>query len=205
VNVRFSSAVRRGRIARPRRGGATERGYSLIELLFVSALLAVIAAATVPQSLVMIDRSRAFAAARYLSARMSQARIGAVGRTATVALRFDQEPAGTTFRVFVDGNGNGVRTRDIGAGVDRQIEDPVLLGDMFPGVTIGLSPALGDEAVQLGGDLLSFTPSGTATSGSIYIRGRDGSQFVVRVLGATGRSRVLRYDPARFEWVDALW
>jgi hypothetical protein len=51
---------------------------------------------------------------------------------------------------------------------------------------------------------MSFTPSGTATSGTIYIRGRDGSQFAVRVLGATGRTRVLRYLPARKEWTDAF-
>jgi hypothetical protein len=32
--------------------------------------------------------------------------------------------------------------------------------------------------------------------------GRDGSQYVVRVTGATARTRVLRYVPARDEWVD---
>jgi hypothetical protein len=59
--------------------------------------------------------------------------------------------------------------------------------------------------VQLGGSsLLSFTPSGTSTSGTIYILGRDGSQFAVRVLGVTGRVRLLRLDTASEEWVGSL-
>lgn len=183
-----------------------QHGYSLIELLFVCALLAVIGAASIPQSLAMIERARAFAAARYLSARMAQARLTAVSRSATVSLRFDRDARGFTFRAFVDGNRNGVRTRDILAGIDREIDEPVRLGDLFPGVTIGLQPDLGGgDGLQVGGDLLSFSSSGTATSGSVYIRGPDASQFVVRVLGATGRTRVLRYDPGRAEWVDALW
>jgi len=117
-------------------------------------------------------------------------------RTSTVALRFAREPRGITFGAFIDGNRNGVRARDILAGLDRPVEAPVLLADIFPGVAIALSAGLGgDAALQLGGsDLLSFTPSGTATSGSVYIRGPDGSQFAVRVLGATGRARVLQYD-----------
>jgi hypothetical protein len=137
---------------------------------------------------------------------MSQARISAIGRSTTIALRFDEGAGGITFRVFADGNHNGVRTADIRAGVDQPLEDPVLLGDLFPGVRIAVPAGVAGDAVQLsGGALLSFTPDGTATSGSIYIRGRDGSQFVVRVLGATGRSRVLRHDAARGEWIDALW
>jgi hypothetical protein len=52
--------------------------------------------------------------------------------------------------------------------------------------------------------LLSFTPTGTASSRTLYVRGRDGSQYAVRVLGATGRTRVLRYAPAIRAWVEVL-
>ena len=44
-------------------------------------------------------------------------------------------------------------------------------------------------------DCLFFTPLGTATSGSIYVRGRDGSEFVIRDLGVTLRARVQRRRP----------
>jgi type II secretory pathway pseudopilin PulG len=170
------------------------------------ATMGVLLAVAVPQTLTTVDRARGLAAARYLSGRMALARAQAVGRSTTVALRFLAEPTGTSVAVVEDGNRNGVRTYDIALGVDRSTDAPVHLSDLFPGVEIGLTPQTpGTDAVQLGRtDIMSFTPSGTATSGSVYIRGRDGTQWVVRVLGVTGRTRVLRYVPATSEWVHAF-
>jgi len=150
-----------------------------------------------------IERSRGFAAARYLASRMALARAQAVSRSATIALRFLDGPTGVSIAVIQDGNRNGVRARDIDLQIDRPIDAPVMLSDLFPGVQIGLaSQTSGTDPVLLGGsNILSFTPHGTATSGSVYIRGRDGTQWMVRVLGATGRTRVLRYVTASGEWV----
>jgi len=146
------------------------------------------------------------AAARYLSARMALARANAVRRSAVIALRFEPTGRGVGFSVVQDGNGNGVRTVDIQASIDRVIDGPILISDLFPGVAIGLVPqAPAPEAVQLGGtSILSFTPSGTATSGSIYLRGKDGTQWAVRVLGVTARTRVLRFQAATRQWVNAF-
>ena len=81
----------------------------------------------------------------------------------------------------------------------------LLLADQFPGTEIGVVPSLGDDPVQIGNsNILSFTPAGTATSGTIYIRSRDNTQWCVRVLGATARTRVQRYDPRTKEWKDAF-
>jgi type II secretory pathway pseudopilin PulG len=165
----------------------------------------ILTAVAVPQVLASIDRSRAWAAARYLAARMALARSQAVMRSATVALRFEEDQRGFTFGVFVDGNGNGVRIRDIASGIDRRLDPPTRLSDLFPGVTIALSEGSKGDPVRIGStSLMSFTPMGTATSGTIYLRGRDGSQFGVRVLGATGRTRVLRYVPSTGEWTAGL-
>ena len=114
-------------------------------------------------------------------------------------------PPASASAFIQDGNRNGVRARDIDAQIDRTIEAPVRLSELFPGVEIGLTPQTpGTDPVQLGGsNILSFTPHGTASSGSVYIRGRDGTQWVVRVLGATGRTRVLQYVPRSGEWVYA--
>ena len=65
-------------------------GYTLIEMLFVTSLIAIVSAIAVPQSLVTLDRARAAAAARYLASRMAMARSHAVMRSAHVALRFDE-------------------------------------------------------------------------------------------------------------------
>jgi len=162
-------------------------------------------AVAIPQTLSTIERARGFAAARYLASRMALAQAQAVSRSTTIALRFVSSPTGVSIGVVQDGNRNGVRARDIDLQIDRLIDAPVMLSQLFPGVEIGLTPQTpGSDPIQLGGTkLLSFTPHGTASSGSLYIRGRDGTQWVVRVLGATGRTRVLRYVPASSEWVYA--
>jgi type II secretory pathway pseudopilin PulG len=177
----------------------------LIELLFVTALIAVVSAIAVPQSLAAMDRARAASAARYLASRMAVARSQAVMRSAHVALRFDGDRSRITFRMFVDGNHDGVRTDDIATGVDAPLDAAVRLADLYPGVAIALGSDAGADPVRLGSsNLLSFTPFGTSTSGSIYVRGRDGSQFAIRVLGGTGRARVERFDVHSRAWIDAF-
>ena len=160
----------------------------------------------IPQVLVTIDSSRTSAAARYLSSRLMLARMLAVQRSAAVAIRFDTDARGYRFATYQDGNGNGVRSVDIWASVDRELDQPVLLFELFPGVDFVLTvDAEPGDPIQLSGtSLLTFTPSGTATSGSVYLRGRDRSQYVVRVLGATGRVRVLRYDTSQGQWIERL-
>jgi hypothetical protein len=48
--------------------------------------------------------------------------------------------------------------------------------------------------------MLSLGPDGTASSGSVYLHGRR-LQYAVRVLGATGRTRVLRFDRGTGRWI----
>ena len=133
------------------------------------------------------------------------ARSLAVMRSANVALRFRRVGSDFTLQMFADTDYDGVRTRDIDARVDRPIGMPVRLSDLFPGVVIGTPGPLGGDAVRIGSsDLLSFTPLGTATPGTIYIRGRDGTQLAVRILGATARARVLRLVARTGEWVESF-
>jgi type II secretory pathway pseudopilin PulG len=175
-------------------------------VIFVAALFAILAAIAIPQATATVDRSRAWAATRYLWGQMALARAQAVKRSATVALRFEGQESRITFTAFADGNRNGVRTADIAANIDTRLDGPVNLSDMFPGVTIGVVPETGViDPLQIGTSrILSFTSLGTATPGTVYIRGRDGSQFAVRVLGPTARTRVLRYVPATRNWVDSF-
>jgi Tfp pilus assembly protein FimT len=174
--------------------------------MFVVALVAVLAGIAVPLVFASLDRSRGAIAARYLAARMALARAQAAARGAAVALRFDESAAGITVAVYQDGNRNGVRGLDIARGIDALVDAPVRLAEKFPGVDIGLAAGTtGSDPVRVGGsNLLSFSPLGTASSGTIYIRSRDGTQWGVRVLGATGRTRVLRYDPRTRGWTDAF-
>ena len=52
--------------------------------------------------------------------------------------------------------------------------------------------------------LLSVSPAGTATSGTLYLRGRGNVAYALVVLGATGRTTLLRCDARAGTWsVDA--
>lgn len=199
MNPRERGAVRP---SRSRGSPGAHGGYTFIELLFATALVAILAGIAVPHGGVAIDRHRASAAARFISARAGLARAEAVKRSAYVALRFERRASGIVFGTVVDGNRNGVRTTDIASRQDWLLDAPVSLADMFPGVAIALgdSPAASNSVTFGPSGLLSFSPIGTATSGTVYVRGRDGSQFAVRVLGATGRTRVLRYVPRTGQW-----
>jgi hypothetical protein len=210
--VTVSSAKRRqrrtvigGRADRARSVARGPQGFSVMDLVFSCAALCVLCAVTVPQTLATVERARGLAAARYLAGRMALARAQAVSHSTTMALRFVEGPRGISIGVFQDGNRNGVRAVDIDQQIDRPVDATLMLSDLFPGVEIGLAPHVpGTDPVQLGGsNILSFTAHGTASSGSVYVRGRDGTQWVVRVLGATARCRVLRYVPGTGEWVDA--
>lgn len=189
----------------PRPGLAGARGVTSLELLLVAAVLVVLTGIGIPGLLGTIDRSRGLAATRYVAARAAAARLRAVSRSASVALRFETGARGTTIATVEDGDRDGVRSDDIVSQVDRVIEAPLLLTDLFPGVDIGILPLTGvSNAVELGGtDLLSFSPNGTSTSGTVYVRDRAGTQWAVRVLGVTARARVLRFDPATGAWVHA--
>lgn len=167
-------------------------------------LVAVLGAMTVPPLLAGLDRSRTHAAARFVASRLAVARGQAVARGATVGVRFTTDGAIVSMRTYADGNGNGLRTGDMASGIDRPLDTPTRLDELFPGVVFAPDDGTGD-AVQFGAsDILSFTPSGTATSGTTYLRGRDGARFAVRVLGATARTRILRYDPVRREFVETF-
>lgn len=188
------------------------RGISLSELLVVLGLVSTMAALSVPLVARGVDAARARAGARYLAARLQFARLLAVKRSQYVALRF--EPIGDSFqlRFYADGNGNGVRTTEIERRVDVPLGPPERLEDQFPGVSLGFAgdvPGVDgtgrfgpmDSPVRVGSSrLLSFSPLGTATSGTIYVRGRNFEQHAVRVLGPTGRIRLLRLDRATGRW-----
>ena len=84
---------------------------------------------------------------------------------------------------------------------------------LFPGVSFGFEPNAtlidgtsvveGADPIRFGAtDLVSFSPIGTATSGSAYLHGSGGWQYAVVVLGATARSRTTQFDRMASAWVE---
>ena len=61
---------------------------------------------------------------------------------------------------------------------------------------------MGKAAIRVGAaGLLSFAPTGSGTSGTMYLRGLT-KQFAVRVYGPTGRVRLLEFDWRARVWVE---
>jgi hypothetical protein len=178
--------------------------------MLASSIFLIVAAISVPATTSVLDEVRTGMAARYLEGRILNARAVAVRRSARVALRF--EPTDSDYRMaeYVDGNGNGVRNAEIAARIDPELAGPQRIGQLFPGVSFGLLPGLpdvdgtrstGTDGVRIGvSRLLTLGPDGTASSGTLYVRGRRG-QYAIRILGATGRTRVLRFHPGTMGWV----
>jgi hypothetical protein len=126
-------------------------------------------------------------------------------------LRFEDEDGHYRFSTYIDGNGNGIRSSEVARQIDFPLGRADQLEDHFPGVTFGfyddVLPVMPDDAL-IGGDpirigrseFLSFSPLGSATSGTLYVRGQGKQQFAVRVFGVTGRVSVLRFDFQNRRW-----
>lgn len=192
---------------------ASESGLTAVEIVTTCALFVTVSALAIPSSLAAVDEYRTASAAWYLASRCRLARMQAVRRSAAVALRFERVGNAIRFASFVDGNGNGVRTSDIARGIDQRLTAFERIEDQFAGVTFGLHETVPAIGVGVGGGnrnplqigrsgILTFAPSGTATSGTLYVRGRRTVQFAVRILGATGRTRVLSFHHGSRQWIE---
>jgi len=187
----------------------TATGYSLVELVLGLSVMATLAGIAVPLVSTTVDDLHAAGAARYLAARIASVRIDAVRRSSSVALRFERQGSDYAFTGFVDGNGNGVRTLDIAAGIDRPTGRRERLDDFFARVSFGLLDGIPDidggtgntDGVRIGSSsFFSVSPNGSCTSGTLYVHGRR-TQYAVRILGATGRARFYRYDQGSRRWI----
>jgi hypothetical protein len=116
-----------------------------------------------------------------------------------------------SFATCVDGNGNGLRTAEIASGTDQQITPAEFLGQRFADVQFGLAAGVPDldggwqtedgDGVRIGSSrILTVGADGTATSGTLYVRGKRG-QYAIRVLGATARVRLFQYQTGARAWI----
>jgi type II secretory pathway pseudopilin PulG len=184
-------------------------GYTVVELLLAIAIVATIAGMATPLWSATIEHLNAAGAARYVAGRIALARLEAVRRSSVVGLRFTLQGTDYSLRPYLDGDGNGLRLADVVAGTDTPMGLDERLGDQFRGVQFGLLPGVPDmngatgnpDGVRIGSTaFLSLSPVGSATGGTLYIRGAR-SQFAVRVLGATGRTRLFFYDTGMRRWI----
>ena len=198
--------------ARPAGGpwGGSSAGASALELTLATAIVCQSAAMSAPVLAGAADAGRAREAAQYLATACRAARMEAVAKSAASSLVFDLTSARWRFRRCLDGNGNGMRRAEITSGRDT-CQVSLEVSEQFAGVRIGVVGGLPDpdggpgttDPVRFGSsDIATFTPIGTATSGTVYVRSDAGAQYAIRVAGTTGRVRILRFDASSRSWSE---
>jgi type II secretory pathway pseudopilin PulG len=195
-----------------RRRRGEQAGWSLVELVMVIGVSLVVGAIASATLVPLGNGARALGAARYLAALLQRERIEAVRTGRACGLRFDDGGPPIGFTRVADGNGNGLRRAEIDDGTDPVRQARVRLSDAFAGVDFaivanvpsidgGAGLAEGADPVRLGSSILAFAPTGSATSGTLYLASADRRQFAVRILGATGRVRIYEFERATGRWV----
>lgn len=187
-------------------------GWSLVELVLAIGVSLVVAGTAFAVLVPWRDDARAVGAARHLASVLQQTRLEAMAAGRTCGLQFVATPAGTAFRRVIDGNGTGLRATEIDDGVDP-VDGPLRrLADDFAGVRFAIVrdlPSLeggaplseGADPIRIGGSILAFAPTGSGTSGTVYLASAERRQFALRVLGATGRIRLFELDRRTNEWI----
>jgi Tfp pilus assembly protein FimT len=194
-------------VSAKRRG---EAGATLVELVVTVALIATVTGLGAPMVGHARDDHEGRQAAQFLAGQLRLARQQAVLHGRHTALVFDLVADAWHFSVCVDQDADGVLRSDIAAGTDRCLGAPQPLASWFSRTAIHRASAVPDLSGNTDGAVVafgsarmaSFSPLGTASSGSLTIMTRGGRHFAVRVAGVTGRVRLWRYLPETRRWQE---
>jgi len=185
-----------------------------VEAALVLFIMGLLAAATTPALLAALSRGRVTAAARELGQEMARLRSEAIVSRRSVAMRLTWSQGRYVFAFYADGDGDGVRSDDIASGHDPLIGPGRDLASRYEGVDFGLldvpipevppgggTLAAASDPVRFGrSDIITFTPHGTSSSGTLYVSDGAGVVVAVVLFGGTGRIRTWRFDRDLWAW-----
>ena len=188
------------------------RGYTLIETVVTASLCTVLGAMALPMIGRTLDRERTIIGAQFLAGQLQRARLESLRRARAVAVRLELVGGRASVQLFADGDGDGVLQRDVDLGVDPSLTPLEFLDDRSRDVSLRINQPVtdaggsgelspGDDPLRIGATaLLSFSPLGGATAGTLYVAARRGPQMAIRVFGGTGRVRILTFDAQARQW-----
>jgi Type II transport protein GspH len=172
-------------------------------------------AVTTPSLFAALTRLRVAAAARELAGEMARLRSEAIASGHSVGMRLIWSSGRYRYAFYADADADGVRSEDIAVGRDPRIGTERDLPSRYEGIDFGLldssipevppgSGALSPWAdpVRFGSsDIISFSPRGTSSSGTLYVSDGHSTVAAVVLYGGTGRIRTWRFDRALGRWV----
>ncbi len=192
------------------------KGQTVIETLMVLLIMSLLTAVIAPS---LQDFRRKYAlktATHQIAGLLIQCRAYAIFHRTPTALVFDNHE-GRGWRCFIaeDGDGDGVHRDDLDRGRDTIVGEVLKLsiGGAGLGILEGVpDPAGGgmlggnlDDPIRAGrGNIVTFTPTGTSSSCSIYFTDHRSQMRVLRVLGMTGRVRALEWRKGWPTWRRTL-
>ena len=153
-------------------------------------------------------------AAREFAVLFQALRWKSVNENRNIGLFFEQ--AGGTWQWWEvrDGNGNGLRSAEVRNGTDVKSSGPHRIETTHRGVRLGflsgqtvsaIPPQNGalvaNDPVHFGrSDLISFSPRGRSSSGTLFITDGRHRLYGVRLYGASTRIRVWLWDDREMQW-----
>lgn len=189
-----------------------QKGFSALEIVVAVAIIGIIALCAVPAFATYRRRASMSSQVAELRGIFRAVRSRAIATRHHVGVKFTRSGAQWTYAIYDDCDGDGIHNNDIASGVDRRFRGPSVLMPQFNIARIALLPMAirdpdGDalpptaSAVQFNrSTICSCALTGACTPGTIYIADGAGQLSAVRIYGASGRARVLRYDAARRRW-----
>jgi hypothetical protein len=189
-----------------------QRGYTLIDTVVTAGLCAAIGGMAAPMVGRAMERERTIIGTQYLAGQLQRARTESLTRARSVAVRVELVDDRCRMQLFADGDGDGVLQGDIDLGVDPALTPAEFLDVHSRDVSLRINQPVtdaggagmlspGDDPLRIGGTaLLSFSPLGSATAGTLYVAARRGPQMAIRVFGGTGRVRILTFDAQARQW-----
>ncbi len=191
-----------------------DSGFSVAELLVVLFLGALALLIALPSAAYVSREGKARAGARQIAVTFGSMRWKSVATRKSRGMWFEKQKDAWVWWEVEDGNGNHLRVSEIRRGVDPIRSGPHRLGDDVSRVELGFPPIgsiprippsggtiATDDPVQFGSsDIVSFAPTGSASSGTLYLSDGSRALYGVVLFGPTARVRVWRYDAERRRW-----
>jgi hypothetical protein len=187
-----------------------------MEVLIVLALIALFVCVSTTD-LLGAQRQRDFEHfAREVLALLESCRWKAVNERSYAGAIIDQDADRHRVSLYLDGNGNGIRSAETESGKDPYFRGPFHLykasGDIGAGILSDSIPQIpprkgflnADDPIQFGkSNIISFSPKGDSSSGTLYLACRSQQQmFAIVVYGATARFRLWKYSNQKWQMVE---